>query len=142
MLAGRLDLNRIGVYGISYGGMVVETCRSDSRVKCAGLWDATNVQLNSSGLQKPFLVALGESNLFYSQDQWLFSKAITNAVWLQIRGAQHLTGSDIAWTVHSPQGRSQSLAISACMVWFFDTYLKGEAPPFPTNPEIYNVQTK
>jgi hypothetical protein len=27
-------------------------------------------------------------------------------------------------------------------VWFFDTYLKGEAPPFPTNPEIYNVQRK
>jgi hypothetical protein len=29
-----------------------------------------------------------------------------------------------------------------CAVWFFDTYLKGEAPPFPTNPEIYNVQRK
>jgi hypothetical protein len=32
--------------------------------------------------------------------------------------------------------------MNACFIWFFDTYLKGEAPPFPTNPEIYNVQRK
>jgi dienelactone hydrolase len=140
--AGRLDLDRIGVYGCSYGGMVVETCRGDNRVKCAALWDAMNVQLNSAGLQKPFLIALGESNMFYSEDQWLFSKAITNAIFLQIRGAQHQTGIDVAWTMDSPQGRGPALAINACMVWFFDTYLKGEAPPFPTNPEIYNVQRK
>src|SRR5487761_2300381 len=82
MFANRLDLDRIGVYGISFGGMVVETCRSDSRVKCAGLWDVMNVQLNSAGLQKPFLVALGESNLFFAEDQWLFNKAATNAVFL------------------------------------------------------------
>jgi hypothetical protein len=41
-----------------------------------------------------------------------------------------------------PQGRAPALATDACRVWFFDTYLKGEAPPFPTNPEIYNVQKK
>ena len=38
--------------------------------------------------------------------------------------------------------RPGAMAINACLVWFFDTYLKGEAPPFPTNPEIYNVQIK
>jgi len=32
--------------------------------------------------------------------------------------------------------------MDACRLWFFDTYLKGEAPPFPTNLEIYNVQRK
>jgi dienelactone hydrolase len=142
LFAGRLDLDRIGVTGVSYGGMVVETCRSDSRVKCAVLLDATNVQLNPAGLQKPFLVALGESNAYYSEDQWLFSKAIANAVFLQIRGADHGTLSDVAWTGEIPWGRGPALAIDACYVWFFGTYLKGEAPPFPTNPEIYNVQRK
>lgn len=142
LLAGRLDLDRIGVYGISFGGMVVETCRTDQRVKCAALWDAMNVQLNSAGLQKPLLVALGESNMFFTEDQWLFSKAVTDATFLQIRDAQHLTASDVAWTVYCPQGRRPALAINACMVWFFDTYLKGEAPVFPTNPEIYNVSRK
>ena len=142
LFASRLDLDRIGVYGLSFGGAVVETCRSDDRVQCAALYDVMNVQLNSAGLQKPFLVALGESNLFYSQDQWLFGKAATNAVFLQIRGAEHSTAIDTAWLWQTPQGRSPALAINACMLWFFNTYLKGETPPFPTNPEIYNVQRK
>ena len=142
LFAGRLDLDRIGVGGGSYGGMVVETCRSDSRVKCAVLYDVMNVQLNSAGLQKPFLVALGESNAYYSDDLWLFSKATTNAVFLQIRGADHFTPCDVGWTAQIPRGRAPALAMDACRVWFFDTYLKGEAPPFPTNPEIYNVQRK
>jgi dienelactone hydrolase len=142
LFAGRFDLDRIGVAGASYGGMVVETCRSDSRVKCAALWDATNVQLNPAGLQKPFLIALGETNYFYSQAQWLFSKATNNAVFLQIHGADHFTPCDIGWTTQTPWGRAPALAHDTCLVWFFDTYLRGEAPPFPTNPEIYNVQMK
>ena len=142
IFASRLDLDRIGVCGGSYGGMVVEPCRSDSRVKCAVLYDAMNVRLNSAGLQKPFLVALGQTNAYYSDDQWLFSKATTNAVFLQIRGADHFTPCDIGWTAQIPWGSAPALAMDACYVWFFDTYLKGEAPPFPTNPEIYNVQRK
>lgn len=143
LFAGRLDLDRIGVSGGSYGGMVVKTCGSDSRVKCALLYDAMNIQsLCPAGLQKPFLVALGESNAYYSEDQWLFSKATTNAVFLQIRGADHFTPCDIGWTAQVPWGRSPALAMAACRVWFFDTYLKGETPPFPTNLEIYNVKRK
>ncbi len=142
IFSGCLDLDRIGVAGISYGGMVVETCRSDSRVRCAAIWDGTNLQLNGAGLQKPFLAAAGEVNCCFSQAQWLFGKAITNATILQVRGADHLTGSDAAWTAELPGGRAPALAIEACFVWFFDTYLKGETPPFPANPQIYNVQRK
>ena len=87
-------------------------------------------------------MALGESNAYYSDDQWLFNKATTDAVFLQIRGADHFTPSDLGWTVQIPWGRAPALAKDACEVWFFDTYLKGEAPPFPTNQEIYNVQRK
>ncbi len=142
IFASRLDLDRIGVAGISYGGMVVETCRSESRVRCAAIWDGTNVRLNSTGLQKPFLFAAGEVNYWFSEGQWLFGKATTNATILQIRGADHVTASDAAWTVELPGGRAPALAINACFVWFFDTYLKGEAPPFPGNPLIYNVHRK
>ena len=85
---------------------------------------------------------LGESNSFYAQDHWLFAQAATSAVFLQIRGAQHVTGTDLAWTVLTPEGRDPALAFNTCLVWFFDTYLKGEAPPLPTNSEIYNVQRK
>ena len=142
LFAGRLDLDRVGVAGLSAGGMVVETCRSDSRVKCAAIWDGTSLQLNSARLQKPLLAALGENNLFYSENQWLFSKAITNATMLQVRGAEHVTGCDPAWTWEIPWGRGPALAFDACLIWFFDTYLKGETLAFPTNSEIYNLQRK
>ncbi len=46
--------------------MVVETCRTNSQVKCAAIWDATNLQLNSAGLQKPFLAALAQTTGSYS----------------------------------------------------------------------------
>jgi dienelactone hydrolase len=143
LFADRLDLERIGVSGGSYGGMVASTCATNARVKCAFLYDATNIQsLCPAGLQKPFLVALGETNYFYSEDLWLFNRAVTNAVFLQLRGAGHRTPSDIGLAAELPGGRPPTLALDACRVWFFDIYLKGQTPPFPTNPEIYNVKRK
>ena len=142
LLTGRLDLDRIGVSGISAGGMVVETCRSDNRVRCAALWEGADLSLSSAGLQKPFLAEVAEQTALYAENQWLFSKAITNACFLQIRNAVHETGSDAAWTLLTPSARGPAEAINACLVWFFDTYLKGETPEFPTNPEIYNVHRK
>lgn len=142
LFAGRLDLDRVGVSGQSAGGMVVETCRSNGRVKCAAIWDATNLQLNSAGLQKPLLAAVGQSGLFYSKNQWLFNKATANAILLQVKGADHITATDIGWTWQIPWGRAPAIAYNACLLWFLDTYLKSETRPFPTNPEIYNVQRK
>jgi dienelactone hydrolase len=143
LFAGRLDLDRIGVAGTCIGGMVAEICRSDSRVKCAAIYDADTSYVNRAGLQKPLLAAEGESPLaFYSDVQWLFSKATTNAVWLQIRGGSHMTATDFGWASEILSGCGPARALDACLVWFFDTYLKGEAPPFPTNPEIYNVQRR
>ena len=142
LFQGRLDLERIGVFGESSGGIVIETARAESRVKCAAIWDGDSFTVTAPGLQKPFLAALGESNFSYDLAQWLFNQATTNAILLQVRGAHHATGCDLAWSWQVPWGRKPALAIDACLVWFFDTYLKGEAPPFPTNPEIYNVQRK
>lgn len=79
-------------------------------------------------------------NLKDSQDQWMFDQARTHAVFLQVRGGEHLSATDVGWTMQTPQGREPALAINAGMVWFFNTYPKGETLPFPANPEIYNVQ--
>ncbi len=141
LLAGRLDLERIGVSGGSFGGMVVTTCKTDNRVKCVALYDATNFDPNTR-LQKPLLIGLGEANYFYTADLQLFNQALTNAVLFQLHGAGHMTPCDIGWTMESPGGRAPTLAMNACRVWFFDTYLKGETSTFPTNPEIYNLHIK
>jgi hypothetical protein len=87
-------------------------------------------------------VALRESNSFYSEDLWLFNKATNNAVFLQIKGASHGSHWDSAWTADSPVGQTRTRAITACFLWFFDKYLKGEDSPFPANPEIYNLKRK
>jgi hypothetical protein len=41
-----------------------------------------------------------------------------------------------------PGTRGAALAIDAGTLWLFDTYLKSETPPFPTNTEIINVLRK
>lgn len=142
LFVGRFDLERIGTFGISSGGIVIDTCRSNSLVKCAAIWDGDSFAQTAPGLQKPFLAALGQTNFSYALSQWLFNQATTNAVLLQIRGADHMTGADAAWSMEIPWGRGPALAFDACLVWFFDTYLKGESPPFPTNAEIINVRRK
>ncbi len=142
LFGGRLDLDRIGAFGMSSGGIVIDTCRSNSLVKCVAIWDGDSFAQTAPGLQKPLLAALGQTNFSYGLSQWLFGHATTNAVLLQVRGADHITGCDGAWSNEIPWGRGPALAWDACLVWFFDTYLKGETPQFPTNPEIYNVQRK
>jgi dienelactone hydrolase len=159
ILAGRLDLNSIGAIGKSWGGGTAgELCRNDSRVKCAVLLDPAifsdnGPNLVAVGLQKPFLtmnstvwvhpnvipspsdLAVISSNLFYL--------ATTNATWFKVANAAHLTFSDPGWTMDmTSTSRSAAQAIDAGTLWFFDTHLKGETPPFPTNPEIINAQRK
>ena len=102
----------------------------------------SHLQLSTARIRQVGLAAVGQSGIFYSENQWLFNKATTNAILLQMKGADHITATDVGWTWQIPWGRAPALAYNACLLWFFDAYLKGEMPPFPTNPEIYNVQRK
>jgi hypothetical protein len=57
--------------------------------------------------------------------------------------ANHPDFCDWGWAMNAGPGtRGAALAIDAGTLWLFDTYLKGEAPPFPTNAEIINAQRK
>jgi dienelactone hydrolase len=159
VLAGRLDLNSIGAMGYSWGGGTMgEICRTDSRVKCAALLDPAIFTENGPhlvvvGLQKPFLtmndtVPIHQSitptpGQFSDISSNLFYLATTNATWLKVANASHTTFADPAWSMDMTSNtRSAALAIDAGTLWFFDTYLKGQTPPFPTNAEIINVQRK
>jgi hypothetical protein len=135
------------------GGAAAETGRLDSRVKCVALLDAyINFTyypgLNSQGLPKPFLAMNSTIPLAFPGDlspvsQRLYTLATQDATWLKIANMSHFTFSDCAWSFDmTSDSRRGAEAINACLLWFFDTYLKGEAPPFPANPEITNVQRK
>ncbi|HNQ89145.1 MAG TPA: hypothetical protein PKM73_11065 [Verrucomicrobiota bacterium] len=142
LFAGRLDLDRIGIYGLIYGGMVAEMCRRDARLKCVALLEAENLQVPAAGLQKPFLAMNHVSSPRLAQNQALFDKANANATWLQIKPADGFTFTDAAWGAEILWARPSALAIDACLVWFFDSHLKGEAPPFPANAEITSLNRK
>lgn len=154
VLAGRLDLEHVGVTGFSFGGQIAaEACRADSRVKCAALLDgwfnfSLLPALNTQGLQKPFItmnrtLPLPNFSDFSPFSERLFTLATTNATWLKIANTKHFHFSDWAWSVDlTADSRPGAAAMDACLWWFFDTYLKGQTPPFPTNPPLINVQRK
>jgi pimeloyl-ACP methyl ester carboxylesterase len=158
VLAGRLDLNNVGAMGWSWGGATAgEFARVDSRIKCAALLDpgispGVAVPLFSTGLQKPLLTMsdtlpnpsfLPTTSQFTAWSSNLFYMAITNAAWFQVSNANHPDFSDWGWAMNAGAGtRGAALAIDAGTLWLFDTYLKGEGPPFPTNSEIINVHRK
>ena len=55
ILTGKLDLQRVGVFGVSLGGIVVgETCRIDPRLRACLVMDAPmSAAVVNSGLQQP-----------------------------------------------------------------------------------------
>jgi predicted dienelactone hydrolase len=55
ILTGRLDLQRVGTFGVSLGGIVVgETCRRDARVRACLVMDAAmSAAVVNGGLQQP-----------------------------------------------------------------------------------------
>lgn len=55
ILAGRLDLQRIGVFGVSLGGIVLgEACRTDARLRACLVMDAAmSTMVVDSGLRQP-----------------------------------------------------------------------------------------
>ncbi len=138
-LAGRLDLNCLGTLGMSFGGSsTANLCRTNAAVKCAAFLDAAfhfevNMQLNQEGLQKPFLV-MNNNNpgyptlFFWPESTNLFNRAKTNAIIFQIRNTNHFSFFDFAWFIVSKW--PQSRVMDACLVSFFNKFLKGEDDHF------------
>jgi hypothetical protein len=159
-LAGRLDFGCLGTLAMSFGGSsTANLCRTNAAVKCAAFLDVNfrfevNVELDQEGLQKPFL-AMNNNNpgyprlFFWPQSTHLFDLATTNAVIFQIRDSNHYSFFDFAWFMVSKW--PQSRVMDACLVSFFNKYLKGQddhfldqAPPkYPDETfEIINFMNK
>src|SRR5262249_27611810 len=126
---GTLDLQRVGTMGWSYGGGVAgEICRTDDRVVAAVFLEAylqNAHDLTWNGLHKPFLSIYSVATQGLKT---LFDEASQDAYWMRIQGTEHQHFADwLAW-IHSPSeaSRRAAQAMNACMVSFFNRYLKGE----------------
>jgi len=166
LLAGRMDLERLGAFGYSWGCVpVAEFCRIDARCKAVVLLDGglllqMPLALNQLGLQKPLLSmnsTMGWSDPCPGFGPWLsaslalFTNAPNNAFWCQIQDSTHAGFDDPVALMNAPAptpvSRGQSQALKACTLSFFNKYLKNQDDHLLDNPaavytNIINFQRK
>ena len=164
---GRLDLERVGVFGHSLGGAeALQFCHDDSRCK-AGI-DLDGAPLGSviaDGVTQPFLFLLGdhqsepdaETRPVQANIRSIYDRLPGDRRWLlTIRGASHYQFSDDGALLKSPlarrvlrslglvrlDGRRQLEVTSHYLSAFFDVTLKGApASQLQARPEYPEVET-
>lgn len=143
--AGRLDLDRVGLFGHSTGGgAVVTACYSDERcVAAAGLdaWvEPVPRTIISDGLPEPFLSVRSEEWTSYDNDPLLVDLSLHGGggnYLASIAGTQHwdfvviplLTPLAPQLGLKGPIDSERVMAINAdLLVSFFDAYVAGGLP--------------
>lgn len=146
--AGRLDMQRVGVFGHSLGGATaLQFCHDDSRCK-AGI-DVDGAPLGTviaEGVTQPFMFLLGdhesdaESRQVNANIRFIYDRMPSDRrLEITIRGANHYMFSDNGAMLKSPlamramrslgivhlDGRRQIAVTAHFIVSFFDVYLKG-----------------
>jgi predicted dienelactone hydrolase len=125
-LAGRLDLDRIGVFGMSFGGASAAwTCARDARCK-AGInldgFGAPLIELEPH--QQPFMSMNSEGQ---SANALFLDRDLNYRYWLQVKGTTHLNYSDMALMAPSAGGsigaRRMLSLTNAYVSAFFDCHL-------------------
>ncbi len=131
LLAGRLDLDHIGMMGWSFGGSTTaEYSRTNQLIKAVVLLDGyldPVPDVINLGLQKPFLAMNSPNSGLAPNNVIMFNHSTNTAYILQITGTQHGTFTDEAWTT-APNSvtRLAGQAKDACLVSFFNKVFKNQ----------------
>jgi dienelactone hydrolase len=152
---GRLDMQKLGIFGHSFGGATaLQFCHDDSRCK-AGI-DIDGDPYGSAireGATQPFFFLLSdhgdlsgpETREVFARIQSVYDRLPSGKLLLMIRGANHFSFSDqilvksryVVKLMQLLQGgidQRRGLAITtACVHTFFDVYLKGGSPTLLDN---------
>jgi predicted dienelactone hydrolase len=135
LLANKLDLDRIGSFGHSFGGATaLEVCRIDRRCRAAvnldgGLYGQL---LEQSAIRPLLLMTSAESSQYTATvEEWtrLVTKANDDAYWLEIPGSTHLsfTITQLLSPVLAPENfdpRAGLQIIDKYLRLFFDLHLR------------------
>jgi len=165
VLAGRLDLQRVGIFGVSLGGEIgAEACRQDARFRALlsmDTWMPHSVV--ESGLDQPSMWITRDAASM-RRERWtepdidrtlrtmrsVFERKASDGYFLQVPGMFHQDFSDAA--LFSPatsligvtgpiNGARARAIVNAYSEAFFDRYLKGLAEPLldiasPLYPDV------
>lgn len=148
-LAGRLDLERIGIFGVSLGGMIVgEACRLDRRLRACLVMDAPMTsRVVREGLMQPTMWITRDAQTMRNEgwpqfdiDQHqatmraVFNRLADNGYFVQVDGMFHVNLTDVplfspllSWSsMTGPVVRKRAHdIINAYSESFFDEYLDG-----------------
>jgi predicted dienelactone hydrolase len=151
--AGKLDLERTGVMGLSLGGgATVWTCKLDPRCKAGlamdGWYEPLRQDLLPMPLAQPFMFMQSETKMWELDNlermEQLYQNVDAPAYHLKLAGVLHDDFSDypLLTPLSEPlmhergslDGKRTVYLINTYMLAFFDKYLKGEAVPLLDGP--------
>ncbi len=153
ILRGKLDLQRVGIFGVSLGGIVVgDACRSEPRLKACIVMDApTSSRVTLSGLRQPAMWITRDADTM-RQEGWAeadivrhqrtmraaFDRSRSARYFVQVPGMFHADLTDVP--LFSPLtsqlgitgpigGRRAHMIVNAYSLAFFDRHLRGRPAP-------------
>jgi predicted dienelactone hydrolase len=151
LLAGRLDLERIGIFGHSHGGATAgEACLLDSRIKAGVNLDGFQWgDLLDHGIDQPFMIMYSElSNNIgangIGMNDFMYDRVENQAYRLLIKGTAHGNFEDLS--LFSPlfkimgmtgpiDGRRMETILNRYLLAFFDRHLRGMDVPLLNGPD-------
>ena len=158
ILAGKLDLQRVGVFGVSLGGIVAGVaCRLDARLRACLVMDAPmSIDVVKAGLEQPSMWITRDAASMRLERQraggWpdaeieahqtsmraVYEGLSGAGYFVRVPGMFHSNFTDIAsWTPLAPwlglagpidEQRARGI-INACSLAFFDRHLLGRSAP-------------
>jgi len=143
--AGKLDLDRVGIFGMSFGGSNAgEVCRADRRCKAGINIDGQQFgPLIDDSLTVPFMIIASETAL--PVHVAILDRMRGPGYLLELKGTQHVGLTDMPYlaplvfsrlglTGTMPVERSEQV-MSDYIGAFFDTYLRNQPSALLTNPK-------
>jgi hypothetical protein len=142
-LSGRLDLERMGVFGQSMGGVVAgEVCMLDRRCKAGANLDGVQLGgLIDGTLEQPFLMMYSAINA--GQNDLIFDRLHNAYYRVVVRGTVHTDYCDfplvsplfrLAGAAGSVDPGRMEKIINGYLLAFFDKHLRGADSPLLSGP--------
>lgn len=138
LLQGRLDLERVGILGFSFGGATAAAaCAMEPRLKAGLSLDGGGPDIPLPVPNGPFLILGGGDSDTFMQPlrnafRSLFDTLARNAWWIQLKDSSHCHFNDTPWfdSPTSPVQLRRALLIDLCAVSFFRRFLRDEDDHF------------
>ena len=160
LLVGKLDMNQLGIFGQSFGGVTaVKVCMVDERCKAgisldSGLPGGYTGNTPDTPLKQPFMFMLNEVAGHYRSS--ILGLLKNTAYGIVVQGTTHIDYTDLylyspvlkfTQVLGSINGGRMVKIVNAYTVAFWDEYLKGEISPLlngpsPDYPEVTIEVTK